>query len=354
MKTIHRSLAASVLRGCAIFLGMSAITHADILYVGDGADNTVKRFDARTAAYLGPLVPAQGDGLLGPMGMLRKGKDILVVNQNLGQPFNGEVLRFNRRTGEFGGALIACQETLHRPCDPDSPFTPRGMIKGPGSNLFLADLLGASFTFDTEGSLKQYDFSTGRFIRNLDTTGFNAGFHPRGVVIGPDGKLYVSVVGVLDPDLAGFDPLAGYVLRFDPNTGNFLDIFASFQPNSSDCSRHLHRPEGLSFGPNGKLYITSFRADPGDIDRILVFSKGGECVDQIDLYPAGQPRAFSQAIIFGPRARLFVPINNTGEIRRYNVRTGRYDSFVPAGGPLLNPWYLTFGNTDPKSLEYDD
>jgi DNA-binding beta-propeller fold protein YncE len=332
-----------------------ALHQADSLYIGDGGDDSVKRFNARTGTYLGPLVSSQSNGLLGPMGLLSKGKELLVVNQNLEQPFNGEVLRFNRSTGEFNGALVPCRDDLNRPCDPDSPFAPRGLIKGQRSTLFVADLLGPSFDFQTQGSIKQYDFNTGQFVRNLDISGFTRDFFPRGVVIGPDDKLYVSVVGVLDPSLSDFDPLAGYILRFNPKTGKFIDVFASYQPASEDCSKHFHRPEGLSFGSDGKLYVTSFRADPTDTDKILVFSKRGKCIDQIDLYQAGQPRAFAQALIFGPSGGLFVPINNTGEVRRYNVKTKTFDVFVPSvanGGPLLNPWYLTFGETNPSTLKY--
>jgi len=60
------------------------------------------------------------------------------------------------------------------------------------------------------------------------------------------------------------------------------------------------------------------------------------------------------ALLFGPGGKLFVPIAETGEVRRYDVSTNQYTytSFVPAGGPLVNPWYLTFGTTDPATLAY--
>ncbi len=55
---------------------------------------------------------------------------------------------------------------------------------------------------------------------------------------------------------------------------------------------------------------------------------------------------------------MFVPLISTvlpeaaGEVRRYDVETGTYEVFVPAGGPLVDPWYLTFGNTNPSTLRY--
>ncbi len=213
--------------------------------------------------------------------------------------------------------------------------------------------LGPDFT--APGAVKQYNTNTGDFIRDLDPTGFTGGYFPRALVFGPDHLLYVTVIGILDPNLPGFDPLAGYILRFNPATGQLVDVFAAFDPAASDCSKHLHRPDGLTYGPDRKLYVTSFRADADDTDKILMFDgETGECLDQIDLYQAGEPRAFAQALLFGPKRRLFVPINNTGEVRRYNVRTKAFGVFVPTGGPLQSPGYLTFGETDPRTLEYDD
>jgi hypothetical protein len=125
-------------------------------------------------------------------------------------------------------------------------------------------------------------------------------------------------------------------------------VFAS----NASCPA-LHRPEGLAFGPDGKLYVTSFRADSTDTDKIVIFESDGTCRDKIELDAVGGPRAFAQALLFGPGGRLFVPISNTGEVRRYDVRSKQFQSFVNAAtGPLQAPWYLTFGNTDPRTLEY--
>lgn len=74
-------------------------------------------------------------------------------------------------------------------------------------------------------------------------------------------------------------------------------------------------------------------------------------MDQINLDEVGQPRTFAQALLFGPNGRLFVPITNTGEVRRYNVATKAFDVFIPVG-TLVQPWYLTFRSTDPRTLEY--
>jgi hypothetical protein len=77
-------------------------------------------------------------------------------------------------------------------------------------------------------------------------------------------------------------------------------------------------------------------------------------------------------LLFGPEGDLFVPITNTppfdtvagaGALRRYAVGKHDFDkhksftNFVPPkaqGGALSQPWYLTFGKTDPGTLAYDD
>lgn len=312
----------------------------DTLYIGDGGDDTVKQFNAKTGEYLGAFVTPGSGGLNGPRGLIFTQGRLILANQNVDQDFAGEVLGYRRDTGVFMGALVPCNPPLSRVCDPDGPFAPRGLLRGPGRTLYVADHEGAR--------VAQYNLDSGAFLGNLDTTGFSGAFYPRGIVRGPDDLLYVSVTA-----LPAGDPLAGSVLRFDAPTGRFVDVFTSNL--APGCAEDLHRPEGLVFGPDDRLYVTSFRTDAGDTDKVLIFDPNtGECLDTIDLDQVGMPRAYAQALLFGPKGRLFVPIFNTGEVRRYNVRTKRFDVFVAAGGVLQTPWYLTFGATDPRTLEYEN
>ncbi len=87
-------------------------------------------------------------------------------------------------------------------------------------------------------------------------------------------------------------------------------------------------------------------------------------MDQIDLFdPATGPRAFSQALLFGPDEALFVSIldqgalgNNLGELRQYDVVTKTYVVFAAnasEGGALLQPIYTTFGGTNPATLSHE-
>ncbi|HXB68194.1 MAG TPA: hypothetical protein VNY05_08125 [Candidatus Acidoferrales bacterium] len=356
-----RFLAVSTLCVAAALVPASALRAEDdggakdILYIGDEGDFTVKRFDAASGRFLdakaGALVLPGSAGLDGPRGILidTRGNrnNLILVNQNEDQNFPGEILRYRAADGQSLGAVVPCNPLAGRSCAAHVPFAPRGIVLGDGHRLLVADL-GAGPT----GRVAQFDDETGAFLGDLDFgkfTGDSFGeYHPRGLVFGPDGKLYVSAVGNQNGPDPHFDPLAGFILRFE--NGRFSDVFAS----NASCPA-LHRPEGLVFGPDGKLYVTSFldKSNAADTDKIVIFEGDGTCSDHIDLDVAGGPRAFAQALLFGPGGRLFVPITNTGEVRRYDVRSKQFQSFVNAAtGPLQQPWYLTFGNTDPRTLEY--
>ena len=324
----------------------TGIALADSLYIGDAGDNTVKQFDAGTGAFIGQFVQSTNPNLTGPMGLIFVGNppNLLLVNQNANTSKSGDIFRYNGNTGAFIDAIVSHNNE-------DAPFAPRGMVLSNGI-LFVASVV--SDQHNNPGSVLAYDATSGALVGTLtpDAT-FNHPFHPRGVVIGPDGLLYVSNVPNLPaPDGTG---LGGQVLRFDPGTKAFIDVFI----DDGGGVGHLNRPEGLVFGPNGNLYVTSFRADASDNDKILVFNgKNGVLLGgkTIDLDRVGQPRASAQALLFGPDGFLFVPITNTGAVRRYNVANKTFVNFVlPAAqkGPLGQPWYLTFGETDPGTLEYN-
>jgi hypothetical protein len=331
---------------------------ADVLAVGDASDDSVRFFGARTGKLLQrPLIAPGSGGLRGPRGILfdEQRNEWIVVNQNVNLPFSGEVLRYDA-SGKPLGALVPRT-------DPNAPYAPRGivLVKNGGSRiLFVADMGDVGIP----GKLLAYSVrgTHATLIANLDPNltqpGTTGPFHPRGVVIGPDGYLYVSLFNL--PELCG-----GSVVRFDPKKLAFKDILVS---NPVDCAANvndLHHPEGLVFSPRGDLYITS-GSDPSACqcfgnDEILIISKNDRStgqislpLDRINLFTAGQPRVGAQALLFGPRGHLFVPISNTGEVRRYNVETKGFWSFVPAGEGLGLPWYLSFAKTDPATLAYGD
>ena len=308
----------------------TGVRSQDVLYIGDGGDNTIKSFDAASGAFMGASDGPAVSGLAGPRGIVIDGGELLVVNQNAGLPVSGEVLRYSAATGAFLGALIPFT-------DEDAPFAPDGLVLG-GGDLFVANLQRKDNT-GPPGRINKYA-SDGTFLGAAKVK--NNEHHPRGVVVGPDGLLYVST-----RDLT--TGLGGTVLRIDAD--GKVEVFIDDKGGPGQ----LNRPDGLVFGPDGCLYVTSFRAAPGDTDSIRIYDADGQFVDKIDLHDGTtQPRVFAQALLFGPNGKLFVPIANTGEVRRYDVTTGTYDTFVPAGSDLIQPLYLTFALTNPGTLAYED
>ena len=322
------------------------------MFIGDTWDSSVKQFDANTGKFLGTFVASGTNGLDAPMGLLFSGKNLFVVNQNVGLPIAGEIFRFNRNTGTFLNKLVASD-------NPEAPFAPRGIITDQKEDMiYVADVGTAQGNCSNEGRIEKFNILNGKFVDNLSRSGFTKEFHPRGIVFGPDDKLYVSAIGCPIRTDPKYNNLTGYILRFDPKKQRFVDIFAS-----SDTISDLHRPEGLVFDNDGNLWVASFRADSSDSDKILKFNRKGVITDKIILAPPeanGGERAYAQDILFGPKGDLFVPIsggslNTTGQVRRYNINTKKYDIIVPSnntGGQLQAPYYMTFDKTNPSTLAF--
>jgi hypothetical protein len=366
---LYRNISAVI--GLALMVGgIIASSRADVLYVGDAFDNTVKGFNANNRQYTGAFVATGSGGLDGPRGLIftpQSRPTLLVVNQNANQNFSGEILAYHGGTGKFLNALVPHSDIPRQ----DTPWAPRGIVAQ--EILFVASFSDGAQDLDhDDGSILMYTLG-GEFRGELpkpqgaslppplDTTGH---FHPRSVVI-RDNLLYVSNAPN-QPGQGNQLQLQGEVLRYDLTTKTFKDVFVNdLQADLQAAGVSFNRPEGLVFGPDGNLYVTSFRTDPNDTDKILIFAgpsstnpSPGSFIGKIDLEPTVpyQERAAAQALLFGPGGILYVPILTLGEVRRYtyNVSTKKwtYDLFVPRGGPLVQPWYLTFGRTNPATLAY--
>jgi sugar lactone lactonase YvrE len=368
--TAAASAVALVSLGAAALSDARADGKRDTLYVSDSGANTVQTFDSATGFPKGILIPAAGqpNPFQSPLGLVFHDDDLPVVNQNVDEPIPGEILRFDKETGKLLMKVVPAF-LKNGNLNLDAPFAPRGIV-------FWRDrIVVATFTDDfnsntdppnptpAQGSVREYTESGRLILPTMMAPLPPDSFHPRGVVIGPDGLIYASN----SPKLNG--PF-GQVFRFDPQERKFVDTFiANNDGTAKDCTANLNRPEGLVFGPDGRLYVTTFRASgavPGkDSDAILVFEgpdspHPGACVDQINLDKPGTVspnRAFAQALLFGPHGDLFVPITgngpDTGAIRRYDVRTQKFTNFAPPG-TLQQAFYLTFGRTDPATLSYPE
>jgi sugar lactone lactonase YvrE len=342
----------------------------DLLYVGNVtpdlnfASDSVQTFNAETGAPQKSFAIPTGSG--GVQGLIIDHHgNLLVATQNPSPAFSvpGDIFRYDGSSGKLLNTVIS-----HN--DPHAPFAPQGIVLR-GNTLYVADLQGNDTNLPDgtpvpDGKIEEYTYNerTGAavFKGEIDappSSDFQHQFHPRGLVFGPDGILYVSVRNLPAEGSPGNGPPGGAVLRFNAHTNTFLGAFVT-----SDQTNDLQRPDGLVFGPDGNLYVTSFRQVSGDNDKIEVFAgpetaHPGAFLGKIDLDQAGHPRAFAQALLFGPDGKLFVPISgngpDTGEVRRYDVKTGlatgAFDVFIPPG-TLDSPQFLTFRKTDPATLAY--
>ncbi|HRX78374.1 MAG TPA: dockerin type I domain-containing protein, partial [Pirellulaceae bacterium] len=328
-----RDIRVSLLRGDYLFIGDQGDPNVD-----DPNDDTVKQFDVQTnSGYLGNFVaPGQ---LLGPRGLLFNGGNLLAVNQNVNQPFAGEVLRFNGRNGTAMAPVVSESDT-------QAPFAPRGIVVK-DNVLYVADFLGAD-----SPRIAKYNATTGQFIGDLRPSNFSAPFNPRGLVFGPDGKLYVTSYSADESIVQSNDP-SGYILKFLDTTTGAVEVIA-FNNGNRDTTpgktAGLHNPEGVVFAPDGTLYVISFRFGASD-NAILGFNVTTK--EQVNSMRLGED--FGPSLLFGPDKQLYVAISagpDAGSVRDYDLQ-GNFNIFVPPGGSLHTPWYMTFKQTNPATLAYE-
>lgn len=192
---------------------------------------------------------------------------------------------------------------------------PLGMIMGPDGNLYVSSSEG--------DEILRFDWETGAFMDAFVPASANGGLdRPRGIEFGPDGNLYVA------------SSITNSVLRYDGTTGAFIDEFVAAEDG-------LDNPYGLTFGPDGNLYVSSLGGS-GDVKRF-----DGTTGAYIDTFVSSGSGGLvgPRRISFAADGNLYVADTGNNAILRYNGTTGAFiDEFVASGrGGLDTPFEFTFG-----------
>ncbi|MEM7473566.1 MAG: DUF4347 domain-containing protein [Planctomycetota bacterium] len=153
--------------------------------------------------------------------------------------------------------------------------------------------------------------------------------------IGPDGLLYVG---------GGSDN----VLRYNPHTGAFVDVFVPAGSGGLDLV------EGMAFGPDGNLYVTSRLTN-----QVLKYD--GTTGASLGVFVSGLNGV--HGIQFGPDGNLYVANRDDHTIERYDGQTGAFlnDFVTTNSGGLSGPVDLVFhqgslfvtSNYNDRVLQYD-
>ena len=194
--------------------------------------HNVLRYDATTGAFVDEFVPRKSGRLNQPNGLVIGpiDHDLYVTSGLYGGPgrLRG-VLRFDGTTGAF----------LENFAGEDLMRKPGSILFGPDGNLYVADHIEGAGT----NTVQRYDAATGAFLGDFVPNNSGGIKNPQGMVFGPDGEdggqldLYVASAG------------NGKVLRYDGTTGAFRGEFVA------GGSGGLDHPFGITFGPDGNLYV---------------------------------------------------------------------------------------------------
>jgi len=189
----------------------------------------------------------------------------------------------------------------------------------------------------------RFDGNTGNFLGEFISPGSGGLSNPDTIVFGPDGNGDdKSDIYVASGDKPGnsAEPTASAVLRYDGITGAFIDKFVGDDPNTAaDETGGLFRPYGLAFGPDGNFYVSSFLSD-----QILRYN--GQTGQFIDVFASGNQQAGGlngpNGLLFAPDGNLYVTTQGSvardgkadfsasfpSQVLRYNPQTGQSSIFA--------------------------
>lgn len=180
--------------------------------VTDGQQDSVKRFNRATGAFLGVFANA-----VTPLGMTISGNTVYVCQGN-----SPQIIRsFDAVTGADLGNFV--------PTVGDGNPSPRD-VKVANGRLYVA--------YWNLGTVEMFDLTTRQSLGLLFPPGTGELMTPASIAFGPDGNLYVSY--------------AFFVNRYHPTTGAFLGQFV----DTGDRTGQRYAI-GIAWGPDNNLYVAT-------------------------------------------------------------------------------------------------
>ena len=287
------------------------------LLVGDLGDNSIKRYDGVTGAFLGNLVTPGAGSLVAPNFFIVGPDARLYVSSHK----THSIKRYDSVTGVYVDDFVASNG--------GGLSFPYGLAFGPDGNLYVSSTINGTYTPGGQsplggGAIKRYNGTTGAYIDEFVPNGVDGPDYPQGLVFGPDGNLYVT-----DRD----NPIR----RYNGNTGAFIDNFATVGSGKDAVS--------LKFGPDHNLYVTEYYG------HVVERYNGATGADMGSFVPFGAGGLnWDVDVAFGPDGDLYETERFQPAIKRFDGVTGAYvDDFVPTGGGGLGESFALLWVLHPTS-----